>query len=71
MKITYMINNYTLGAYFKATPQQYLVCTERIDSRHTRVIYDVPNSKVVLRRIKNGFCYFLVSDYFCLFLCGY
>lgn len=46
MKITYMINNYTLGAHFKSTPQQYLIRTERIDSRHTRVIYDVPNSKV-------------------------
>lgn len=46
MKITYIINNYTLGAYFKATPQQYLIRTERIDSRHTKVVYDVPNSKV-------------------------
>lgn len=46
MKMTYIINNYTLGAYFKSTPQQYLVCTERIDSGHTRVIYDVPNGKV-------------------------
>ena len=46
MKITYMINNYALGARFKSTPQQYLIRTERIDSRHTRVIYDVPNSKV-------------------------
>lgn len=46
MKITYIINNYTLGAYFKSTPQQYLVHTERVDSRHIRIIYDVPNSKV-------------------------
>lgn len=46
MKITYMVNDYTLGAYFKSTPQQYLIHTERIDSRHTRIIYDVPNSKV-------------------------
>lgn len=46
MKITYIINNYTLGTYFKSTPQQYLIHTERIDSRHTRIIYDVPNSKV-------------------------
>lgn len=46
MKITYVINNYTLGSYFKSTPQQYLIHAERIDSRHTKVVYDVPNSKV-------------------------
>ena len=46
MKVIYIINNYTLGAYFKSTPQQYLKHIERIDSRHTRIIYDVPNSKV-------------------------
>ena len=46
MKITYIINNYTLGAYFRSSPQQYLIHTERIDSRHTKIIFDVPNSKV-------------------------
>lgn len=46
MKVEYIINNYTLGSYFKCTPLHYLILKERVDSRHTRVVYDVPNEKV-------------------------
>lgn len=46
MKVEYIINNYTLGSHFKCTPLQYLILKERVDSRHTRVVYDVPNEKV-------------------------
>ena len=46
MKVEYVINNYTLGSYFKCTPLQYLILKERLDSRHTRVVSDVPTEKV-------------------------
>lgn len=46
MKVEYIINNYTLGSYFTCTPLQYLIHKERVDSHHTRVVYDVPNEKV-------------------------
>ena len=35
-----IINNYTLGAKLKSCPLEKIVSKERIDSRHTKVIFD-------------------------------
>lgn len=39
MRVEYIVNNYTLGAKVKTTPQHKLVDVDRIDSNHTRLIY--------------------------------
>ena len=39
MRVQYTVNNYTLVAKVKTTPQHKLVDVDRIDSNHTRLIY--------------------------------
>lgn len=39
MRVEYVVNNYTLGAKVKTTPQHKLVDVDRIDRNHTKLTY--------------------------------
>ena len=39
MNISVVVNNYVLGAKVKITPTHKITLQERIDPRHTRIIY--------------------------------
>ena len=39
MNIEVVVNNYTLGAKVKTTPTHKLVAQERLDSKHTKLMY--------------------------------
>ena len=40
MMIEIIVNNYTLGSRVRITPTHKIVEQERIDSKHTRLVYD-------------------------------
>ena len=39
MNISVIVNNYVLGARVRITPTHKITSQERIDSRHTQIIY--------------------------------
>ena len=39
MTVRFTVNNYTLGAKVRTTPVHKIVKQERVDSRHTLIIY--------------------------------
>lgn len=41
MKVTYILNNYTMGALFKTSPVHKVIRKERIDSKKTIVTYEI------------------------------
>lgn len=47
MKVKYTINNYILGAKLKTTPIHKIIKQERIDSRHTLIVYNDVNEKEI------------------------
>lgn len=42
-----IVNNYMLGSKVKSTPVHKIVSRERIDSKHTRIVYSDVNQKEV------------------------
>lgn len=49
MKHQVIVNNYTLGAKVRMTPTHKIVSKERIDSKHTIIIYkDLTKSEIQL-----------------------
>lgn len=57
MQYAVIVNNYQLGAKVRTTPTHKIVSQERIDSKHTRIVYDVNErekcfiEKVLARRL--------------------
>lgn len=57
MQYAVIVNNYQLGAKVRTTPIHKIVSQERIDSKHTRIVYDVNErercfiEKVLARRL--------------------
>lgn len=45
MKVAYVVNNYTLGGKVKTTPVDKIIKKERIDQKHTLVVYDLSSEK--------------------------
>lgn len=41
MRVKFIVNNYSLGAKLKSTPIDKIISQERIDSKHTEVVYDI------------------------------
>lgn len=41
MKVSFIVNNYTLGAKVKSTPTDKIVSQNRIDPKHTEIVYDI------------------------------
>lgn len=41
MKVRFVINNYTLGAKVKSTPTDKIVSQNRIDPKHTEIVYEI------------------------------
>ena len=45
MKISVIVNNYTLGAYVKCTPIDKIVKQDKFDKSHTEIVYDNINER--------------------------
>ena len=45
MKVSYVINNYTLGAKLRTTQTDKIVSQKRIDRNHTEVVYEFVNDR--------------------------
>lgn len=41
MKVSFIVNNYTLGAKVKSTPTDKIVSMERLSNTRTEIIYDI------------------------------
>ena len=41
MKVRFVVNNYTLGAKVRSTPTDKIVSQNRIDPKHTEVVYEI------------------------------
>lgn len=41
MKVRFVVNNYTLGTKVKSTPTDKIVSQNRIDPKHTEIVYDI------------------------------
>ena len=41
MKVRFIVNNYTLGAKVKSTPTDKIVSQNRIDTKHTEIVYEI------------------------------
>ena len=41
MKVRFVANNYTLGAKVKSTPTDKIVSQNRIDPKHTEIVYEI------------------------------
>ena len=41
MEVRFVVNNYTLGAKVKSTPTDKIVSQNRIDPKHTEIVYDI------------------------------
>ena len=41
MKVKFTVNNYMLGAKVKSTPTDKIVSQERIDTKHTEIVYEI------------------------------
>lgn len=41
MKVRFVVNNYTLGAKVRSTPTDKIVSQNRIDTKHTEIVYDI------------------------------
>ena len=41
MKVRFIVNNYTLGAKVRSTPTDKIVSQNRIDPKHTEIVYDI------------------------------
>jgi len=52
MKVCAILNNYQMGSYTKKVLEQSIVKEERIDSRHTRVVWELNKSDAnLLQRV--------------------
>lgn len=40
-KVKFVVNNYTLGAKVKSTPTDKIMSQNRIDLKHTEIVYDI------------------------------
>lgn len=41
MKVKFTVNNYTLGAKVRSTPTDKIVSQNRIDPKHTEIVYEI------------------------------
>ena len=41
MKVRFVVNNYTLGAKVRSTPTDKIVSQNRIDPKHTEIVYEI------------------------------
>lgn len=41
MKVRFVVNNYTLGAKVRSTPTDKILSQNRIDTKHTEIVYDI------------------------------
>ena len=41
MKVRFVVNNYVLGAKVKSTPTDKIVSQNRIDPKHTEIVYEI------------------------------
>lgn len=41
MKVSFIVNNYTLGAKIKSTPTDKIISMERLSNTRTEIIYDI------------------------------
>ena len=41
MKVKFTVNNYMLGAKVKSTPTDKIVSQNRIDTKHTEIVYEI------------------------------
>lgn len=40
MKVVYILNNYQIGGKMKTTPTEKIIYQDRINERHTQVVYE-------------------------------
>lgn len=41
MKVSFIVNNYTLGAKVKSTPTDKIVSMERLSNTRTEIVYEI------------------------------
>lgn len=41
MKVQFVVNNYTLGAKVRSTPTYKIVSQNKIDTKHTEIVYEI------------------------------
>ena len=45
MKVRFVVNNYTLGTKVRSTPTDKIVSQNRIDPKHTEIVYEITDRK--------------------------
>ena len=45
MKVVYILNNYQIGGKMKTTPTEKIIYQDRINERHTQVVYEFDSTR--------------------------
>lgn len=45
MKVTYILNNYTIGARLRMAPTHKIASQERMDRNHTQVVFELDSMR--------------------------